>query len=214
MDYVIDIQCCLDNKDKIVPKEVAILSLKGDHMAHYIIIPPYNANKLSDKARNQNNWLAKNKHGISWHDGFISKKSLVENLQELSRRAGCVYVRGREKSSILQELMSCVIINLEDDEKCPSFQNLPASNKYCIFHSLKFCPLKYTCALNNAARLKDWISQEDYISKQKQEKKETQLQQQHTQDLEYEFRLPDAVTAIINDEQFGDIAAYFENQES
>lgn len=157
MEFVIDIQCLKDANDEVIPKEVAVLALDNEYIAHWIIAPPCNAHKLPEQARKQNIWLSRNHHCLDWNDGEIARKTLYKNLQEISKHACKVYVRGREKTNILKNAMSCEIINLEDNEKAPSFSNLPWQSQYCLFHALKQSYLTYACALNNASRLKVWL---------------------------------------------------------
>lgn len=157
MDIVVDIQCCKSQGDQIIPKEVAIVSLCGDYAAHWIVAPPCPIAKLDVTIRSQNNYLCRFHHGINWLDGDISIKRLTKNIQDLCRNASKIYLRGKEKASLLQKIVTNEIVNLEDNEQCPPFKNLPWQDKYCLQHSMKFSYLTYSCALNNALSLKDWI---------------------------------------------------------
>jgi len=58
---------------------------------------------------------------------------------------------------VLHSTVAREIINLEDDKACPSFNKLPWQEKYCLQHALKTPHLQYSCALNNAYRLKTWL---------------------------------------------------------
>ena len=167
MEFSADIQFCRDNKNGVIPKEVCIVSLKGNSIGHFLISPPYNANRLSEKIKKTNNYITKNIHSISWFDGYMSKKNLCDNLREISKQASKIFVRGQDKALFLESIMTCQIINLEKNSECPPFQNLPLTDYYCTFHSLKFCYLSYNCALNNAVKLKNWVTtQESYIHEQ------------------------------------------------
>ena len=55
--------------------------------------------------------------------------------------------------------MSREIINLEYDKNCPSFENLPWSDQHCLYHALKPSHLRFSCALNNAQRLRHYLLQ-------------------------------------------------------
>ena len=159
MDLVIDIQFCKDANDKNVPKEVAILALNKDFSSHYMILPPYSIKKLPSKVRCQNNWLMQNHHALTWLDGDVSQRTLQKNLETISRYSNKVYVRGREKLVFLQGVIHNEIINLEDDDNCPSFENLDSTGKYCLQHGIKSPDLSFHCAMNNAGKLKFWLNQ-------------------------------------------------------
>lgn len=157
MDLIVDVQFCRDVNEKLIPKEVAILSLKENFLAHWIVSPPHSIKKLSNEVRKQNHWLLRNKHGLSWLDGGISQKNLRKSIRNISEHADRIFVRGKDKKTFMQEIVTNNIINLEEDDECPSLANLTWVNTYCIHHSTKFCYLTYACALNNAAKLKLWV---------------------------------------------------------
>lgn len=159
MDLVMDIQFCKDANDKNVPKEVAILALNKDFSAHWMVLPPYTIKKLPSKVRCQNNWLMQNHHGLTWMDGDISQRTLQKNLETISRYGNKIYVRGREKLIFLQGIIHNEIINLEDDNNCPSFENLSSIGKHCLQHAIKSPLLSLHCAINNAGKLKFWLNQ-------------------------------------------------------
>ena len=46
--------------------------------------------------------------------------------------AKLIYSRGSDKVNLLQQLMVREFINLDDDERFPSFDKLPTSHAYCI----------------------------------------------------------------------------------
>lgn len=158
MDLVLDVQFCKDSAGKLVPKEVGIVSLGENFIAHWIVSSPHSIKKLSNAVREQNHWLLRHKHGISWLDGGISQKCLRKSICSISEHADRIFVRGKDKKKFLQEIVTNNIINLEENDKCPSFANLAWINTYCIYHSVKFCYLTYDCALNNAAKLKLWLN--------------------------------------------------------
>lgn len=157
MEVIIDIQFCKNSDNKNIPKEVAIVSVNDEYTGHWIVLPPYSVKRLHLDARMQNNWLTQNHHGLTWFDGDVTHKSLQKNLNDIAKQVGKIYVRGRDKVDFLQTFLINEIINLEDDETCPSFENLTWRNYYCIKHALKFCYLSYSCALNNAYKLKVWL---------------------------------------------------------
>lgn len=158
MDLIVDVQFCRDVNEKLIPKEVAILSLKENFIAHWILSSPHSIKKLSNDARKQNHWLLRNKHGLSWLDGGISQKNLKKSIRNISEQADRIFVRGKDKKIFMQEIVTNNVINLEESDECPSLANLTWVDTYCILHGVKFCYLTYSCALNNAAKLKFWLT--------------------------------------------------------
>lgn len=158
MDLIVDVQFCRDVNEKLIPKEVAILSLKENFLAHWIVSPPHSIKKLNNTVRKQNHWLLRNKHGFSWLDAGISQKNLRKSIRNISEHADKIFVRGKDKKVFIQEIVTNNVINLEENDTCPSLANLTWVNTYCIHHSVKFCYLTYACALNNTAKLKLWLT--------------------------------------------------------
>jgi hypothetical protein len=158
MDLIIDIQCCKDNKNRIVSKEVAIVALHKDFSAHWIVSPKCTSKCLRKNILEQNNWLTINHHGLEWCEGDIAVKKMYKNLEEICRKADKIYVRGKEKVKLLEKVTTRQIINLERDNACPSFQRLIWKENYCMQHAVKPTYLRYACALNNVYRLKDWLT--------------------------------------------------------
>lgn len=157
MDLIVDVQFCKDARNRNISKEVGVISLKENFLAHWIIAPPHSIGKLSTDIRQQNSWLHKNCHGIVWADGDVSQTRVKKNLQEILKNAEKIYVRGREKAVFLQELTANEIVNLEVDDDCPPFAKLTWVNTYCFYHATKSGYLSLNCALNNAAKLKFWL---------------------------------------------------------
>lgn len=159
MDIVVDIQCLKDNSNVVTPKEIAIVALDGNFISHWMISPKNSkTDTMCVAARKENNWLSKKHHGLDYFDGETEKKSLYKTLRELTKRVGKIYVRGKEKWHILNKITAREVINLEYDPECPSFDKLPWSDNFCLQHAVKTAYLQYNCALNNAYRIKAWLS--------------------------------------------------------
>lgn len=164
MDLVIDIQCVMNANNQHVSKEVAVLSLTDDYMGHWIVAPPYSGKKLPHAVKTTNKWLSRNKHGLEWENGYITKPSLISHLREITKKFEKVYVRGNVKKRILEAIIFNEIINVEDssdaddEEKLPSFAELTSSNTHCILHATRTnSKIAYSCALKRVARLKNWL---------------------------------------------------------
>ena len=157
MDLVIDIQCLKDTDNNNTPKEIALVALNGDFHGHWLVSSTACVDDLSDEVRRQNNWLTQHCHGINYMEGEVDLKVFYKTLQDLSKSVRKIYVRGSEKWLMLHKIIANEIINLEYDVDCPPFDKL-SSNVYCMHHALKSSGHKYRCALNNAYRLKGYLS--------------------------------------------------------
>ena len=160
MDLVIDIQCCKDAKNHVVPKEVALISLQGNHLAHWIVLPPYPARRLTVQTREENKWLRQSLHGIDWDEGFTSRKVVQDQLREITKNYDKVYVRGKEKKNLLENILLNGIINLEEDDENPAFGSLPWDDSFCIFHATRMTHVAFQCAYNHVVRLKKYLLDE------------------------------------------------------
>lgn len=159
MAFVIDVQFVKDKFNKHIPKEVTIVSLNQEFLAHWIITPPHHhTTQLPSNVIRQNNWLKHHHHGLDWHDGNVTKSSLIRSLREICGNCEFVYVRGLYKKIWLLETITNNIIDLSCERfKCPAFHDLVSGGKHCMSHGVKPHYLKYTCALNNATLLREWI---------------------------------------------------------
>ena len=157
MDLVIDILCLKDTDNNNSPKEIALVALNGDFHGHWLVAMTACVDDLSDEIRRQNNWLTQHCHGLNYLEGEVDFKVLHKTLQDLSKSARKIYVRGSEKWLMLHKIIANEIINLEYDVDCPPFDKL-SSNVYCMHHALKSSGHKYRCALNNAYCLKGYLS--------------------------------------------------------
>ena len=137
---------------------MAVLSLDQNFTGHWIVSPNSKITTLCQEARKENDWLSQNHHGLDWLDQGVSAKVLFKNLEEICKRAKNIYVRGGTKVTILRKITTRHIINLEFEDECSPFHKLTASSNYCMHHALKFCFSKYSCALNNAFKLKTWLN--------------------------------------------------------
>lgn len=160
MDLVADIQCVMNANNVHVPKEVSVVSLSDEYIGHWIIAPPYTGKKLPNNVKTTNKWLFRNKHGLEWEDGYMTKPALVNHLREITKNFDKIYVRGAEKKKILESLVFNDVINLEEDqeERYPAFNELMWSSARCILHaSRRQSSVTHSCALNRAVRLKNWL---------------------------------------------------------
>ena len=160
MDIIVDIQFFKNIHNVAVPKEVGIVALEKNFIAHWVVSPKHPIHALSKSVRKENNWLTEHHHGVDYFDGEVTESKLIKILRDLTKRVGKIYVRGKEKWLFLQRTTARDIINLEYDVECPSFDKLPWCDNFCLHHALKPSHVKYSCALNNVFRLKTWLTTE------------------------------------------------------
>ncbi|KAL7289140.1 hypothetical protein TKK_0017084 [Trichogramma kaykai] len=85
MDVVIDVQFIKNSKNEYIPKEVAIVCLENNFIAHWIVVTPPCKN-LPSEIKRQNTWLLKNFHGLDYYDGEVSLRSLNNKLKEYIKK--------------------------------------------------------------------------------------------------------------------------------
>ena len=120
IDLVIDIQFVKGAKHNILPKEVAVVALNGNYHGHWVVFPTSTLRRLTVNIRRQNNWLTQQWHGFNYSEGEISLKALHTILRLIVKSARKIFVRGKEKWSILCKIIPNEIINLEYGKDCPS----------------------------------------------------------------------------------------------
>lgn len=160
MNIVVDIQGLKDKYNNFVPKEIAVVSVKTAYIAHWIVSQPYAYNVLPPSVKRQNTWLKCNHHGIEWSEGETPLRSVEVVLKKIAVQSDRLFTRGADTTAYLSQLTDCFVINLEEDEEPPS-RNLPESTTFCIFHGLLHKNGSFKCALNNAVRVKKWLSHSD-----------------------------------------------------
>lgn len=161
MNIVVDIQGLKDKYNNFVPKEIAVVSLKKSYLAHWIISPPYPYNVLPPSVKRQNTWLKCNHHGIEWSEGETPLRAAEATLKQIAVQSDRLFTRTADTAAYLAQLTDCFVINLDEDTEPPSRHLLPESTTFCIFHGLLHKNDSFECALNNAVRIKKWLSQSD-----------------------------------------------------
>lgn len=156
MDFIVDVLGFRDSAAKFMIKEVAVVSLNNEYIAHWISSAPHSFSDLPIKTQVHNNWITSNIHGIEWFEGDIPYRQLHANLRELARTARQIFVRGVEEAHLIQNITTRHVENLESFN-CPSTYNLPKRDIFCCYHGALHKGL-YKCALNNAYRLKSWVN--------------------------------------------------------
>lgn len=163
MNIVVGIQGLKDKYNNFVPKEVAAVSVKTSYLAHWVVSPPHAYSVLPPSVKRQNTWLKNNHHGIEWTAGETPLRAVEAALKQIAVQADRLFTRGADAAAYLTQLTDCFVINLAEDEE-PAPRNLPESSTFCIFHGLLHKNASLKCALNNAVRIKKWLSHNDRSS--------------------------------------------------
>lgn len=168
MDFIIDILGFSYKSDyKYLPKEVAVLTLNKEFLAHWIVTPPVPYSELRTVSKLSNTWLSDNHHGIDWIEEGITLHQLHSNLRRIARVASTITVYYKEVADYLEDVVGRSIVALEKIPDTPSFSSLNPTDEFCIFHGIERAQI-YRCALNNAYRVRDYVLNN---SKQDGEKK-------------------------------------------
>ena len=157
MELVLDAQFLKNREDEYIVKELAILALDENYVAHWLVKSQGTFFRLPKNVVRQNNFSARYLHGIEWNEGDIDFIDLYRTLAKLSNHVRKVYVRGECKADFVRRYLTPRVVNLEEDENCPTFADLPTLDTYCLFHGRLSNPLRASCALSKADRLKSWI---------------------------------------------------------
>lgn len=159
---ILDVQWFKEDKDTIIPKELA--AYDGHKLCHYIFTPPYPLRKLPNKKyRKHNKWLMENCLGLRWNDGFTPLYQFKKIISQLSKGVDVIYVKGKEKANFLRKFINSaekpfdVVEFTEQPSLSPS---TPPLAERCFFHRSKSTTTTSTnstskCALSNVLFLYD-----------------------------------------------------------
>lgn len=157
MILIVDMQGFVDNNDRFLPKEVAVVSLDDrESIAHWVVLPSIPIQHLSAEAKAKYRWLSSHHHGITWGAGSIEYFRVVLELQKMADQANLIYVRGCEKAEFLKKYIQTKIIDLELNKGNMPFTKMPKVRKSCYFHRMQRNS-NLSCALTNALKIKQWM---------------------------------------------------------
>ena len=117
---VIDCETFRYSKQNFIVKELAICT--EEYIDCILFLPPSSFNSLPPAEQRAFNWLTKYLHGLHWEHGVYPYIYLTQILQSVKLRnpKAVYYVKGKEKSEFLANLLDCKVINL-DLIGCPKF---------------------------------------------------------------------------------------------
>lgn len=166
MDVVIDVQGYRGYYGRFIAKEIAIMDLKGDFVAHWILESRISL-KFPEKYRKEYQWINTYHHKIKWTDGKSKFRRVIECLRDVIYKSDRVFVRGSCKAEFLKRYTEKEVIDLnEQQDECPSFRKMNKSDVICNYHSTMkdSNPTKHiNCALTQVHQLRDWITENSSI---------------------------------------------------
>jgi hypothetical protein len=137
MILIIDFQGFKLESNRFIPKELA--AYDGCKISHFIFKKPYSFNLLSTSLQKQVDWLINNHHCITWGSGYTPLHNFSNIIQDITKDANLIYVKGKEKAAYLKKYTSIPIIEIEG--KPVLKQDVPR----CFYHSKS----PSVCALSN-----------------------------------------------------------------
>lgn len=138
---VLDFQGFKDSQNEFIIKELA--GFDGCKTFHIIFKPPFSFHTLSPKAQASAKWVIKNYHNLNWGVGCIPYHNLLNLLTTLTSSYDIVYMKGREKATFIQNLITSTVLEL------PEHPPLSMSQPQCVYHITNLC----MCALTNVQQL-------------------------------------------------------------
>lgn len=159
LSFIVDIQGFHGKYGEFLPKEVAVLGLDYNVIAHWIIKAPYPFSELEAGFSKANTYLSCYEHGLEWFDGTADLEDVYISLRDVARRSLQIYVWGSTNQKLLEKVLSRSVTNLQE-LNCPSFKNLPYTNIHSCFHHT--CIKEFmVCALSFAYKLRNWLKNEN-----------------------------------------------------
>ena len=113
MNLIVDYVGFEDNLGRTVVKELAVVSINDENVAHFMIKCPFAWSELSEGAKSSNELATTQVHGIRWEEGSVNNADLSKTFSRVVERATALYAHGAGKCSVLQRLTNRTFIDLE-----------------------------------------------------------------------------------------------------
>ena len=121
--------------EKIIPKELAIYDPDSNHLQSWIFAPPFLWDELEGGLQDENSWLQKHVHGLTWQCGDIPSAKFSSILHEYTAHASALYTFGPLQSAFLSEKLGRHVIDLQELD-CPRYQQLAFPHTFSCSHIL------------------------------------------------------------------------------
>lgn len=128
MNFFIDIQGFQLNSNIFLCKEIAILNDVTGCFSHRFVKLPILLTQLNISSQTQADVNIRKNHGIKWVNNMdsLEYEQLSEFINNCVGKEGTIFVRGSEIKKWLKRVVTNHIVDLsnDDDEECPSFNDL------------------------------------------------------------------------------------------
>ena len=148
MEFLVDFQGFQGYNGKFIFKELSVISLSGSFLWHtFIKSPPSH----STAPVHQVDYCTRHIHGIKWEQDGISFSQARRLLFKYLHGAQKVYIKGAERTVILQKLLKFPCENIEVTG-CPKIPD-------CFYSIPIKCNLQHKkCSLYNVQVYKNWYN--------------------------------------------------------
>jgi hypothetical protein len=112
--FFVDVECLREINGRLLIKELCIAQQNGSCQT-WLFTAPYSFYSLPRNVRKENQWITTHLNGIEWTDGNIPLCKLRDIFNQYIPHNSIVYVKGWEKSQLIQwKLPGRFVFNLED----------------------------------------------------------------------------------------------------
>lgn len=146
---IVDFQAGVDGKVFVI-RELAMEDLENEWRRSWLFqIPPEH---ISSKT---NQWLSKHFHGLDFVSGYEPYENLHRILKDETEPFQYVFAKGLEKCKLLSDIIERPVIELAKYFDVPKLDSLPPTSTKCNLYCHQ--TEKFTCAVKNCSKLKNWI---------------------------------------------------------
>jgi len=157
--FIVDFQAFKDEYNRYILKEMAIISVHTNEVAHCLIKPPHVLSKLSSNSRASVKYLQRNHHGIFWEDGYTSYTEAIRLLKDITENAEKILIKGLERARYIETITGKPTVDF-DSLHCPRAKQLPciSSAPDCFYyrHTSTYQAYFEACSLKRVYKLKRW----------------------------------------------------------
>lgn len=157
--FIIDVQGFQYGQlTKFMCKEITIINNDTGDSIHKFIQYPLNGSCFNIKLEKHFKWLTQNLHGLEFNvtpNDLIGYEEIADFLKKNIPNDVEVVVKGIQKKYWLSTFLTNEIINLEDDESCPNFEQLKTIFK--SYHCNKHVINTLNCTTENVNFLYSWL---------------------------------------------------------
>jgi len=150
----VDIQMLRGVEGEYIIKEFSLYDTRLDVNRTVVFGPPCAESMLSSNILRENYYVVYNFHGLRWNCGSEPYHFLPDILRTVTCPYMTLYVKGRQKKTLLQSFLNIHIVDVEE-MGCPKLDTLPQLpvRAHCAEHTM--FPL-HSCAAVNAKRIGLW----------------------------------------------------------